>query len=127
MSKFSSEIRQWCGLFTIPKNHRLPLLLAFLTGVLAYAIFIFHHLLDDHGNSTMPWIETGYWGYAFGRWTARAIVALGYNADIPVLNALISVLFLLLAGYYAFLTFADKSDNNWIAYSFVCFMVKFEL
>jgi hypothetical protein len=127
MNNIISELRVWFGLFTIPKNHRLPLLLAFLTGVLAYAIFIFHHLLDDHGNASMPWIETGYWGYMFGRWTASAIVAFGYNADIPVINALIGVLFLTLAGYYSLRNFIGSKDGSGLLYIFVSLIVVFPI
>ncbi len=127
MNKITFEIRQWCGLFAIPKNHRLPLLLAFLTGVLAYAIFIFHHLLDGHGLPTMPWVDASYWGPKFGRWTSSAIVALGYNADIPVLNALIGVVLLLLSGYYAFQTFADNQSGNLERYIVISLVVAFPI
>jgi hypothetical protein len=127
MNNIISEIRGWFGLFTIPKNHRLPLLLAFLTGVLAYAIFIFHHLLDGHGLPNMPWIDTTWWGPTFGRWTSSLIVALGYNADIPVLNALIGVLFLLLSGYYMFQIASGNQGSNLEIYLIISLIVTFPI
>jgi hypothetical protein len=98
MNSIYSQLIEWSRLFAIQKSHRLSLLLAFLTGVLAYAIFIFHHLLSDHGVSSMPWFNANFFGTNFGRWMFVPIVAFGYNADIPVINALMGVGMFMLRG-----------------------------
>lgn len=51
MNRIAHAFREWFAPFVPPQSHRLPLLWAFATGVVAYGIFIFHHLLQEKGQS----------------------------------------------------------------------------
>jgi hypothetical protein len=85
--------------FKIDKNDWKPLLAAALVGILAYSIFIFHHLLHNH-SPFLPWIPIGEQMIS-GRWLNRLFFWMNYEADIPVFGPLLGLAFAVLSSYYA--------------------------
>ncbi len=99
MYNFISAFQDTCRLFIVPKNQLKILLAAFLTGVLAYGIFIFHHLLHNH-YPFMPWIPIPE-QMAGERWLNRVLYWFVYEADIPIFNPLLGLAAAVLSSYYA--------------------------
>ncbi|MCK5746388.1 MAG: glucosyltransferase domain-containing protein [Oricola sp.] len=69
---------------------------ALLLNLIAFGVFLTHHMLHNH-SPRFPWIdETDQW-FA-GRWFNFFLIKANYSADMPVLGPLIGILFSVIAG-----------------------------